>query len=114
MSGAGTRCCATTRAAGVAIYERAGPARFFDPHTVEAESAPRLQSESVIICTGGTSRRLPVPGSELTATHSDAWDLSAVPGRCWWSARGRPACSWLRSSTRSDHESHSFEAAPRF
>src|SRR5262249_22808275 len=29
--------------------------------------------------TGGTSRRLSVPGSELTATHSDAWSLTAVP-----------------------------------
>ncbi len=66
-------------AAGVAIYERAGPARFVDPHTVESDNAPSLQAESVIICTGGTSRRLPVPGFELTATHSDAWHLSAAP-----------------------------------
>ena len=28
---------------------------------------------------GGTSRRLEVPGFELTATHSDAWALTAVP-----------------------------------
>jgi pyruvate/2-oxoglutarate dehydrogenase complex dihydrolipoamide dehydrogenase (E3) component len=65
--------------AGVTIYEQAGPARFTDPHTVESDHAPRLHAEQVIICTGGTSRPLPVPGFELTATHSDAWNLSSVP-----------------------------------
>ncbi|HEX5299438.1 MAG TPA: NAD(P)/FAD-dependent oxidoreductase [Streptosporangiaceae bacterium] len=64
---------------GVRIYEQAGPARFADAHVVESDNALRLRAGKVIICTGGTSRPLPVPGFELTATHSDAWDLSAVP-----------------------------------
>jgi pyruvate/2-oxoglutarate dehydrogenase complex dihydrolipoamide dehydrogenase (E3) component len=33
----------------------------------------------IIVCTGGTSRRLSVPGFELTNTHSDAWALTSVP-----------------------------------
>jgi pyruvate/2-oxoglutarate dehydrogenase complex dihydrolipoamide dehydrogenase (E3) component len=65
--------------AGVRIYEQAGPARFADPHTVESDHAPRLRAERVIICTGGSSRPLPVLGFDLTATHSDAWNLSSVP-----------------------------------
>jgi pyruvate/2-oxoglutarate dehydrogenase complex dihydrolipoamide dehydrogenase (E3) component len=28
---------------------------------------------------GGENRRLPVPGFELTSTHSDAWSLTSVP-----------------------------------
>jgi len=64
---------------GVTVYERAGDARFTDPHTIETESGLRLQAEKIIICTGGVSRRLSVPGSELTATHSDAWGLTSVP-----------------------------------
>jgi len=63
----------------VAVYERAGAARFADPRTVETESTLRLQAEKIIICTGGMSRRLSVPGFELTATHSDAWVLTTVP-----------------------------------
>src|SRR5262249_50461403 len=43
------------------------------------ENGPRLQGDRIILCAGGTSRRLSVPGSELTATHSDAWSLTAVP-----------------------------------
>ncbi len=66
-------------AAGVAIHEHAGTARFVDPHTVESDSAPRLRADKLIICTGGTPRQLAVPGFELTATHSDAWHLSAAP-----------------------------------
>src|SRR4051812_38069228 len=64
---------------GVSVHERAGAARFIDPHTVETESGLRLQAAQFIVCTGGMSRRLSVPGSELTATHSDAWHLASVP-----------------------------------
>jgi pyruvate/2-oxoglutarate dehydrogenase complex dihydrolipoamide dehydrogenase (E3) component len=65
--------------AGVTIYEHAGPARFQDPHTLESDVVPPLRADKVILCTGGTSRRLAVSGFELTATHSDAWHLSSVP-----------------------------------
>jgi pyruvate/2-oxoglutarate dehydrogenase complex dihydrolipoamide dehydrogenase (E3) component len=64
---------------GVTIYEKAGTVRFADPHTIEIESGLRLQADKIILCAGGTSRRLSVPGFELTATHSDAWGLTAVP-----------------------------------
>ena len=64
---------------GVTIHERAGTARFIDPHTIETERGLRLEADKVIICAGGISRRLSVPGFELTATHSDAWSLTAVP-----------------------------------
>jgi pyruvate/2-oxoglutarate dehydrogenase complex dihydrolipoamide dehydrogenase (E3) component len=64
---------------GVAVYEQAGAARFTDLHTVETKSGLRLQAEKIIICTGGVSRRLSVPGFEWTATHGDAWALTSVP-----------------------------------
>jgi pyruvate/2-oxoglutarate dehydrogenase complex dihydrolipoamide dehydrogenase (E3) component len=64
---------------GVTVCEQAGAARFADPHTIETESGLRLQGEKIIICTGGVSRRLSVPGFELTTTHSDAWGLTSVP-----------------------------------
>src|SRR5262249_56472422 len=64
---------------GVTIYERAGTARFVDPHTIEAERGLRVQADKIIISTGGVSRRLPVPGFELTATPTDACSLTAVP-----------------------------------
>src|SRR5919112_4830381 len=64
---------------GVAVNERCGVARFADPQTLETESGLRLRADRFVVCTGGTSRRLSVPGAELTATHSDAWGLTAVP-----------------------------------
>jgi len=64
---------------GVHIQEQTGAARFTDATTLETQSGLRLQSEKFIICTGGMSRRLSVPGFELTATHSDAWSLTSVP-----------------------------------
>ena len=64
---------------GVAVHENAGTARFVDAHTVETESGIRLRADKIIICTGGVSRQLSVPGSQFTATHSDAWGLTSVP-----------------------------------
>ena len=66
-------------AARVTLVEHAGSVRFVDPHTIEAVDGRRLSADKIILCTGGASRRLPVPGFELTATHSDAWSLAAVP-----------------------------------
>ena len=64
---------------GVTIYEKAGTARFVDPYTIEAQGGLRLKADKIILCAGGTSRRLPIPGFELTSTHSDAWGLTAIP-----------------------------------
>jgi pyruvate/2-oxoglutarate dehydrogenase complex dihydrolipoamide dehydrogenase (E3) component len=65
--------------AGVVIHEDAGSARFVDEGPSRARMGLRLRADKVILCTGGTSRRLPIPGFELTGTHSDAWALTAVP-----------------------------------
>jgi dihydrolipoamide dehydrogenase len=64
---------------GVTVHEQAGAARFTDPHTILTESGLRLQAQTIVLCTGGVSRRLAVPGFELTNTHSDAWSLNSVP-----------------------------------
>ena len=64
---------------GVTVHEQAGVAGFADEHTIETQSGLRLQADKIIICTGGVSRRLPIPGFDLTSTHSDAWSLTSVP-----------------------------------
>ncbi|HET9252824.1 MAG TPA: NAD(P)/FAD-dependent oxidoreductase [Candidatus Eisenbacteria bacterium] len=64
---------------GVILHEDAGTVRFTDSHTVESEGGLRLSGERIVLCAGGISRRLRVPGSELVATHSDAWSLTDVP-----------------------------------
>ena len=65
--------------AGVMVYEKAGRARFADPHTIVTLAGLRLQADKIIICTGGISRPLPVPGFELTSTHSGALELTEIP-----------------------------------
>ncbi len=65
--------------AGVTLYEHTGAARFVAPHVIETDNGPRLGGAKVIVCTGGVSRRLPLPGFELTSTHSDAWRLQSAP-----------------------------------
>jgi len=65
--------------AGVVVNEQCGVAHFTDAHTIETKSGLRLRADKFVICTGGVSRRLSVPGAELTVTHSDAWGLTEVP-----------------------------------
>jgi pyruvate/2-oxoglutarate dehydrogenase complex dihydrolipoamide dehydrogenase (E3) component len=66
-------------AAGAKIYENAGSARFEGPDLVVTATGQQFRGQRIILCTGGVSRRLPIPGFELTVTHSDAWSLEAVP-----------------------------------
>lgn len=70
---------AQMEAAGVVIYERIGAARFVDAHTVETQNGLKLRADKIVLCTGGKSRKLTVPGADLTATHSEAWSLESVP-----------------------------------
>lgn len=67
-------------AAGVAIREHLGALRFVAADMLQAETGEQFRADRIILCTGGVSRRLGVPGAELVATHSDAWSLTAVPG----------------------------------
>jgi dihydrolipoamide dehydrogenase len=67
-------------ALGVRVHEHAGDVRFIAPHRLETADGVRLEADRVVICTGGVSRRLDLPGFDLTCTHSDAWSLSAAPG----------------------------------
>ncbi|HTN48038.1 MAG TPA: NAD(P)/FAD-dependent oxidoreductase [Burkholderiaceae bacterium] len=66
-------------ALGVSLHERSGVASFEDPHTIQTERGLRLRADRFIICTGGVSRRLGVPGIELTHSHSDIWNATEVP-----------------------------------
>ena len=65
--------------AGVTVHERAGTARFVDPHTIETESGLRLAGRQDHHLHGRREPAALVPGFELTATHSDAWSLTSVP-----------------------------------
>jgi dihydrolipoamide dehydrogenase len=64
---------------GVTVHEHAGSARFLDAHAIETDRGLQLEGDKIIICTGGVNRRLPIPGFELTSTHSDAWGLTSIP-----------------------------------
>ena len=65
--------------AGVKIEERIGHVHFVDPHTVVTADGRRYAGDRIILCVGGRSRPLNVPGGDMVATHSDAWSLKAPP-----------------------------------
>jgi len=67
------------RTAGVRVFERAGEARFTDPHTLALDGGEGLRGEKFVLCAGGHARRMGFPGSELALTHSDVWAMKNLP-----------------------------------
>ena len=72
-------CASRSMSAGVTVHERAGAARFADPHTIVTETGLRLQADKIIICVGGVSRRLPIPGLPVDEHPQQRLGLDRVP-----------------------------------
>jgi pyruvate/2-oxoglutarate dehydrogenase complex dihydrolipoamide dehydrogenase (E3) component len=100
-------------AAGATVHEHVGPAFFVDDHTVEADGGVRFEAERIILCVGGKSRPLPVPGFELTATHSDAWGLREVPPSMLVLGAGATGTQVASIFAAFGSEVELFEAGPR-
>jgi glutathione reductase (NADPH) len=66
--------------AGVTLIQE-GRARFVDDSTLVLDSGRRVSAGSIIICVGGHSRRLPIPGNELATVPEDVLTLSELPKR---------------------------------
>lgn len=98
---------------GVAIHEHAGNAHFVGPHTIETHRGIRLQADRIILCAGGCSRKLPVPGSDLTATHSDAWSLTSAPHSMMVIGAGATGAQVASIFNAFGSQVHLFEAGPR-
>ena len=98
---------------GVTIYENAGVARFVDSNTVETATGPRLQANKIILCAGGTSRQLPIPGFEHTSTHSDAWALTEVPASMIVVGAGATGVQVASIFQAFGTQVHLFQAGPR-
>ena len=66
--------------AGVRLIQE-GRARFEDDRTLVLESGRRVSADAIIICVGGHSRRLAVPGAELATVPEDVLSLPGLPRR---------------------------------
>jgi len=58
-----------------------GRARFTSDSTVVLDSGRILTADTFIVCVGGHSRRLPIPGAELAVFPEHILDMPAIPGR---------------------------------
>ena len=67
-------------AAGIELVLE-GRARFTDAHTVLLDSGRSLTATVFIVCVGGHSRRLPVPGAHLATVPEHVLQLPEVPTR---------------------------------
>lgn len=66
-------------AAGVHVVAPAGAARFVDAHTLALASGALLEADKFIICVGGQTRRITIPGSEHALSYRDIWSLDKLP-----------------------------------
>jgi pyruvate/2-oxoglutarate dehydrogenase complex dihydrolipoamide dehydrogenase (E3) component len=65
--------------AGVTLVAGRGSFGFVGPQAVGSANGDVLEADRFIIAAGGHARRLPFPGSELALTHSDVWEMRALP-----------------------------------
>ena len=65
--------------AGADVFAEAGPAQFYDAHTVALPDGRKLQARKFILCAGGFARRIEFPGSEYALTHHDVWSMTTLP-----------------------------------
>ncbi|WKK72699.1 FAD-dependent oxidoreductase [Rathayibacter oskolensis] len=86
--------------AGVELVHE-GRARFADESTLVLDSGRRITARSILICVGGHSRRLPIPGAELATVPEDVLELPASPAASRSSEAATRAPSSSRSSTPS-------------
>ncbi|MHB8626699.1 MAG: dihydrolipoyl dehydrogenase family protein [Aggregatilineales bacterium] len=64
---------------GIHTITGAGHAYFIDAHRLGLANGNVIESEKIILCAGGSPRRLTFPGSHYALTHSDLWTLSKLP-----------------------------------
>lgn len=67
-------------AAGIDLIHE-GRARFADDRTLVLDSGRRLTADTILICVGGHSKRLPIPGAELATVPEDVLSLPTLPRR---------------------------------
>ncbi len=58
-----------------------GRARFVDATTLVLDSGRTVTGDSIIVCVGGHSRKLPIPGAELAIVPEHVLDLPVIPNR---------------------------------
>ncbi|MCU1431550.1 MAG: pyridine nucleotide-disulfide oxidoreductase dimerization region [Actinotalea sp.] len=89
-------------------------ARFVGPHEVELEGSGRhLRATSVILCVGGHSRRLPVPGAELATVPEEVLDLPELPRRLAVVGAGNTGAQLVTIFNAFGSEVTLLEVAPR-
>lgn len=98
---------------GAILYESVVTTRFLDAHHARTASGQIVTADRFIIATGGVSRKLPIPGFELTSTHSDAWSLTDVPESMVIVGAGATGIQLASVFNAFGSRIELFEAAPR-
>ncbi|MBI4927864.1 MAG: NAD(P)/FAD-dependent oxidoreductase, partial [Anaerolineae bacterium] len=65
--------------AGVTVLAEVGEASFSEPHVLALPNGRVLEADRIILCAGGRARRLDFPGAQLALTHSEIWQMKALP-----------------------------------
>lgn len=99
-------------AAGITLIQE-GRARFEDPHTLILDSGRRIVAENIIVCVGGHSRRLPIPGADFATVPEHVLDLPSLPRRVAIIGAGNTGAQLATIFDSFGSEVTLFEVAPR-
>lgn len=98
--------------AGVTLIHE-GRARFQDDRTLVLDSGRRVTASSILICVGGHSKRLPVPGADLATVPEDVLSLPSLPRRVAVIGAGNTGAQLVTVFTSFGSEVTLLDVAPR-
>lgn len=82
----------TLQDSGAHVHTGKGEAKFVDHHVIELANGDHLEGQNIILCVGGSARRLGFPGAEHAHTLGDLWSLQSIPPRMAIVGAGPTGC----------------------
>ena len=101
------------RKLGVVVYENIGKTHFVSPTTIVFADGTTVEGDAAIICVGGHSRIIPLPGAELAISSNDIWQMKALPRSIAIVGTGHAGCQFASIFAHFGTEVHMLDLKAR-
>ena len=82
------------RKLGIDVHENVGKTHFVSPTAIAFGNGVTVEGDAAIICVGGRSRSIPLPGAELAISPDDIWRMKALPRSIAIVGTGHTGCQF--------------------
>jgi pyruvate/2-oxoglutarate dehydrogenase complex dihydrolipoamide dehydrogenase (E3) component len=101
------------RKLGIDVHENVGRTRLISPTAIAVGDGTIVEGDAAIICVGGRSRVIPLPGAELAIAPNDIWRLKALPRSVAIVGSGDTGCQFASILSHFGAEVHMLDMKQR-